>query len=154
MVFVMHAECTYLPREKAALHVPGMGYADEDALAPWAIDDATDLLFERRARPASILSLATSRIDGLFWGLHDWAHFHSHGPFERRAWTEMQCDASALAWMWINRDAIGLDDAAWERARLDAIELGRARFAEEGETFDASLLSREGPQRMLRASGP
>src|SRR5258708_10578693 len=41
MVFVMREECTFLPREMAALHLPGMGFEDEWALAPYAIDDAT-----------------------------------------------------------------------------------------------------------------
>jgi len=141
MVFVMRAECTFLPQEPAALHVTGMGLTAEKALAPWAIDDATDLLWETRTPPGSLLWLATGGLDGLFWGLHEWAHFHNHGPFERRAWTEMQCDAAALSWLWRGRDAIGIDAATWERARREVVAIAAARFAEEGEAFDAELLS-------------
>jgi hypothetical protein len=133
MVFVMRAECTFLPRELAALHVSDQGLGEAWALAPWGIDDATDLLWEHRTRPGELLWLAAGALDGLFWGLHDWAHFHNHGPFERRAWTELQCDAAALAWAWVNREAIGIDGATWDRMRREVIDVGRARFAAEGE---------------------
>src|SRR5262249_48463177 len=113
MVFVMRAECTFLPRELARLHVPRLGLGEEGAVAPWAIDDATDLLYENRVRPRDLLWLATDTLAGLVWGLHDWAHFHNHGPFTERAWTELQCDAAALAWTWINREAIDLADDVW-----------------------------------------
>jgi hypothetical protein len=145
MVFVFRERdaAAYLPRELAALHAPGMGFVDETALAPWAIDDATDSLFEHRARPSDCLWLVAQSLASLFWGLHDWAHFHNHGPFERRAWTELQCDVSALAWLEVNRRAIGIDEAAWERARREVVEVAKARFDEEserGEVFDAGLL--------------
>jgi hypothetical protein len=145
MVFVFRESdaAPYLPRELAALHAPGMGFVDEMALAPWAIDDATDALYEHRAPPADCLWLVAQSLASLFWGLHDWAHFHNHGPFERRAWTELQCDVSALAWLEVNRAAIGIDEAAWERARREVVGVAEARFEEEsekGETFDASLL--------------
>ena len=143
MVFVMREECTFLPRELAALHVAEMGFTEEWALAPWGIDDATDLLFEHRAAPGELLWLATGSIAGLFWGLHDWAHFHNHGPFEERAWTELQCDAAALAWMWTNRAAIGLSEEEWERVRAEALSVGRARFAEEGKPFEAVWMAAE-----------
>ncbi len=136
-----------LPRELASLHVGGeVGGAtltNEWALAPWGIDDATDLLFEHRARPGDHLWLATGSLAGLFWGLHDWAHFHNHGPFEERAWTELQCDAAALAWAWANRDAIGLTDEAWERARREVVGVDAERFAAEGGRFDEAFLSAE-----------
>jgi hypothetical protein len=150
MVFVLRdAERTpFLPRELARLHVPGMGLGEEWALAPWAIDDATDLLYEHRAPPDEHLWLATGSIAGLFWGLHDWAHFHNHGPFDQRAWTELQCDAAALAWLWRNREAIGLREEAWERARAEVIGVGRARFAAEGGELDVRWL--DGPT--LRSS--
>jgi hypothetical protein len=109
-----------------------MGLGEEWALAPWAIDDATDLLYEHRARPRDLLWLATGSLAGLFWGLHDWAHFHNHGPFEQRAWTELQCDASALVWLWVNRDLIELPEPAWERARGEVATVARARFEAEG----------------------
>ena len=136
----------FLPRELASLHVAGMGFRDEWALAPWAIDDATDLLYEHRARPRDLLWLATGSLAGLFWGLHDWAHFHNHGAFEpqQRAWTELQCDVTALGWAWLNRVALGLEDQAWERARREVMAIGAARFAssegEIGEPFDPILL--------------
>ncbi len=147
MIFVFRASdgAPYLPREMAALHAPAMGFAGEMALAPWAIDDATDLLFEHRAPPSDHLWLVAQSLASLFWGLHDWAHFHNHGPFERRAWTELQCDVSALVWLEMNRAAIGIDERAWERARIEVVGVAKARFDEEserarGEVFEASLL--------------
>jgi hypothetical protein len=141
MVFVMHADCTFLPRELARLHAFGLGLEEEWALAPYAIDDATDLLYARRARPRDLLWLAADNLNALVWGLHDWAHFHNHGPFEERAWTELQCDAAALAWLWINRGAIGLDDATWERARREVEAIGRGRFAAEGVAYAEGALA-------------
>lgn len=134
-------ELTYLPRELASLHLGGMGFAGEWVLAPWGIDDATDLLYAHRATPGEHLWLATASLAGLFWGLHDWAHFHNHGPFEERAWTELQCDAAALAWAWLNREVIGLSDATWERARTEVAAVGAARFAEESLGFDGAWLA-------------
>jgi hypothetical protein len=147
MVFVMRGDVAFLPRELARLHATEMGLEEEWALAPWAIDDATDSLFERRARPGEHLWLAASSVASLFWGLHDWAHFHSHGPFERRAWTELQCDVSALAWLEVNRGALeplGVDAGVMERVRREAEEVARARFAEEAseiDRFDASFFA-------------
>jgi hypothetical protein len=150
MVFVMRAECTFLPQEPAALHVSGLDLGDAMALAPWAIDDATDRLWETGTRPGDLLWLATAGLDGLFWGLHDWAHFHNHGPFERRAWTELQCDAAALAWLRIGQEAIGIDDATWERARREVVAIAAARFADEGEPFDEAWLA---PARIAALGG-
>jgi hypothetical protein len=133
MVFVFHAECTFLPRELAALHATGMGLVDEWALAPYAIDDATDELYARRVEPASLLWLAADNLNALFWGLHDWAHFHNHGPFEERAWTELQCDASALAWLRGNRALLGLDGETVARLETEVTDLCRKRFADEGK---------------------
>lgn len=141
MAFVMREDCDYLPRELARLHVFGLGLGDEWALAPWGIDAATDALFEHRRRPGDLFWLAAESIEGLTWGLHDWAHFHNHGPFEARAWTELQCDATALVWLWLNRRTIGLGDATWERVRLDLVALSRDRFASESLPFDETLLA-------------
>jgi len=145
MVFVFHddapAAIAGLPRELARLHVPKLGLGDAWALAPYAIDDATDELYEARVRPRDALWLATSTIDGLVWGLHDWAHFHNHGPFERRAWTELQCDVAALAWLRINAERAAVGRGAWESIRLALADLSRRRFAEEGEPFDPSWLA-------------
>src|SRR4051812_36831058 len=48
LVFVFRdaADSTFLPRELARFHAKGYGLRDEWALAPYAIDDATDLLYE------------------------------------------------------------------------------------------------------------
>ncbi len=145
MVFVARpGVAAFLPRELARLHAFGLGLVDEEALAPWAIDDATDGLYEHRVRPRDALWLAADNLNALFWGLHDWAHFHNHGAFEphQRAWTELQCDASALAWLWGNRALVPLDEGAWERARQQASSLCRRRFEAEGLPFDEALLER------------
>jgi hypothetical protein len=150
MVFVTRPGTgSFLPRELARLHAFGLGLTDEEALAPWAIDDATDGLYARGVRPGEALWLAADNLNALFWGLHDWAHFHNHGPFEQRAWTELQCDAAALAWLWENRARIPIGEAAWERARADAVGLSRARFAAEGMTLDESALGAEAVQALL-----
>lgn len=145
MAFVLRkGRGAYLPRELAKLHVQGYELEEEEALAPYGIDDATDLLFERRERAGDVMWLAAGGVRALVWGLHDWAHFHNHGPFVERAWTELQCDASALVWAWINRAEIpGMDARAWEQLRAAMSEISRARFEEEEKPFDATLLSRE-----------
>ncbi len=133
LVFVMRSEevAPFLPRELARLHALGYGLADEASLAPWAIDDATDLLFEHRARPHDVFWLAAPTLDALVWGLHDWAHFHNHGPFDQPAMTELQCDLVALAWLRRNARRIELDDAALDTVARDLAALARSRFAEE-----------------------
>lgn len=141
MVFVFRQPCEFLPRELARLHAFGLGLTNEWALAPWGIDAATDELHARRVRPGELLWLAADNLNALFWGLHDWVHFHNHGPFEDRAWTELQCDAGALAWLWINRERAEIPDATWERLRCDVVALAAARFAAEGIAFDAGWLS-------------
>ena len=142
MVFVMREECTFLPRELARLHAFGLGLAEEWALAPYAIDDATDELYARRVRPGDMLWLAADNQNALLWGLHDWAHFHNHGAFEphQRALTEVQCDAAALAWTWRNRDAIGLTPARWARFREEVLALCAARLASDGVRFDLEVV--------------
>lgn len=158
MVFVMHGgaadgdACGSLPRELARLHAFGLGLQDEEALAPWGIDDATDVLYARRARPRDAFWLAADNLNALFWGLHDWAHFHSHGPFVERAWTELQCDATALAWLWLNRSDLPLDSPTWETTRGAVVLLARQRFAVEGLAFDAGLLEAERLQGLVRAN--
>jgi hypothetical protein len=152
MVFVMRpGVATFLPRELACVHAFGLGLTDEEALAPWAIDDATDELHAHRVRPGDALWLAADNLNALFWGLHDWAHFHSHGPFVERAWTELQCDATALAWLWGNRALVPLDKPAWERVRRDVATLSRGRFTGEGLVLDESLLE---PRRLQALSAP
>ena len=144
MVFVTRpGAAAFLPRELACVHAFGLGLTSEEALAPWAIDDATDGLHAHRVRPSDALWLAADNLNALFWGLHDWAHFHSHGPFEQRAWTELQCDVAALAWLWTNRDRLPISDAAWERVRRDVVALARARFAGERTALDERPLEAE-----------
>jgi hypothetical protein len=148
MVFVFHrdgpAPRDLLPRELARLHATGLDLVDDEALAPYAIDDATDQLFERKLRPRDVLWLAADNLNALHWGLHDWAHFHNHGPFEtgeQRAWTELQCDASALVWIWLARRTIGLDEPRWDRLRDQVERLCAGRFAAEGKPFDPRILA-------------
>jgi hypothetical protein len=152
MTFVMRDGAgDFLPRELACLHAIGYGLKGEWALAPYGIDDATDLLFERQTPPQETLWLAADGLRALAWGLHDWAHFHNHGPFEERAWTELQCDASALVWLWMNRAEIpSFGDGEWERARIAIAKIASGRFAEENKDFDGALLSRE---KLLRLAG-
>jgi hypothetical protein len=151
MVFVLQGAGVFLPREPARVHAFGLGLGDEEALAPWAIDDATDGLWARRVRPRDAMWLAADNLNALFWGLHDWAHFHNHGPFEQRAWTELQCDATALAWLWANRERVPLADTIWERVRREVLALSRARFTAEGLDLDERLLDAESVQAILAA---
>jgi hypothetical protein len=154
MVFVMRKETPFLPRELASLHASDMGFEDEWALAPWGIDDATDELYAHRATPGEHLWLAASSVASLFWGLHDWAHFHNHGPFERRAWTEVQCDVSALAWLEVNRVVLGdagVTAEVRERVRREAAGVAAQRFASEIDHFDATLYRAERIGAIARA---
>ena len=153
MVFVIHrhvpdTERAPWPRELARLHASGLALADDEALAPWAIDDATDGLHARGVRPRDLFWLAADNLNALFWGLHDWGHFHHHGPFEQLAWTELQCDASALAWLWLNRKAAAIDVPAWERVRGEVAQLTAERFAAEG----ATAADRDGALALLHAA--
>jgi hypothetical protein len=143
MVFVMRTSCDFLPRELARLHATGLGLTMEDALAPWAIDNATDELYARRVQPADLFWLAADNVNALFWGLHDWSHFHHHGPFVERAWTELQCDVTALAWLWLNRAMVPLSERTWERLRREAAALSHSRFADEGRALDEMLFDRD-----------
>ena len=113
LLFVAAGDASFLPCELARLHAPGWGFDDELVLAPYAIDDATDGLYARRVRPRDVFFLAADSLAALVWGLHDWVHFHNHGPFDDPATTELQCDLVALAWLRANRDAIG----AWIEVR-------------------------------------
>lgn len=141
MVFVLRGPCDFLPLELARLHAPGLGLTDELALAPYAIDDATDELHARRVPPTSLLWLAADNLNALFWGLHDWSHFHNHGPFVARARTELQCDTAALCWIRQNRALIGLDLDRWELLRQEAVALTRRGFAAEGLAWQEQWLS-------------
>ena len=132
LVFVMHAECIFLPRELARLHAAGHDLADEWALAPYAIDDATDLLFERRVRPRDVFWIAAPSLRALVWGLHDWVHFHNHGPFDDPPMTELECDRIALVWLRLNADRIGVTRDDVERVRAELVTLTKRRFADAG----------------------
>ncbi len=146
LAFLLAEGASFLPHELAILHVPSLSPPlpdDARMLAPWAIDDATDLLWETRTPPSGVLTLATTSLAALFWGLHDWAHFHNHGPFTERAPTELQCDASALVWLRLGAraGALELDEGAWERVRLDVVDMAVERHALEGLRFDPSCLA-------------
>jgi hypothetical protein len=136
-----------LPRELASLHAFGYGLKDEWALAPYAIDDATDLLYERRVRPRDVLWLAAPTLDALVWGLHDWAHFHNHGPFDDAPTTELQCDLVAFAWLRLNADRIGVDEGTLERVRRELVALSASRFSEPPRDIE-SLFSSYGPTKI------
>lgn len=127
MAFVLRAPWDAIPTELAWLHTGRASAAavglspDDRALAPYAIDDATDLLFAERRVPAETFWLAADNANALYWALHDWSHFHNHGEFSDRPSTELQCDAAALAWLWINRRAVGLPEPHWEGFRVAAL---------------------------------
>lgn len=141
----MRNETTILPRELARLHASGYGFEGEWALAPWAIDDATDVLYETRTRAKDLFWMAASSLSALYWGLHDWVHFHNHGPFEEPAMTELACDIVALSWMRMNRETLGLDASDVQRVAREVGALGKRRFEEERKTapvdVDHALLS-------------
>jgi hypothetical protein len=141
-----------LPRELARVHVPRLSEDHEWVLAPYAIDDATDGLYEARVRPSDVFLLAADRLTSLVWGLHDWAHFHNHGPFEARAQTELQCDATALVWLAINDAVLGLGAAALERTRAALVRLSLRRFAEENRPFDEAWLAPERLATLLKTA--
>ena len=153
MVFVFHAgaACAFLPRELARLHAIGLGLEEEEALAPWGIDAATDGLYAHRVTPREAMWLAADNLNALFWGLHDWTHFHNHGPFEQRAWTELQCDASALAWLWMNREEVGLEPTVWDRLHAQATALSRRRFEDEGLPGSFGVLEAARVRELARA---
>ena len=134
MAFVFLDKCEFLPSELASLHVPKLSYPKERILAPYAIDDATDDLHALQITPADVLCLATDSYAGVFWGLHDWAHFHNHGAFEegQRAWTELQCDLAALSWLKENRQVLALTDAQFDVLITEWEPVALARFRDEG----------------------
>lgn len=134
LAFVFHegAECTFLPRELACFHARGYGLEKQWALAPYGIDDATDELYARGIRPRDALWLAAPSLRALVWGLHDWAHFHNHGPFDEPAMTEFECDMVALEWLRRNQTLVGLSDDEIARVAQSLADLSRSRFATEG----------------------
>lgn len=139
LAFVLRAPWPAIPTELAWLHTgrahaAALGLGDALALAPYAIDDATDLLYAERRPPAETFWLAADNVNALYWALHDWSHFHNHGEFSDRPSTELQCDAAALAWLWINRDAIALPEAHWDALRRDALANHRALRDATAET--------------------
>lgn len=143
LVFVLRDGSTaasFLPCELARLHATGYALGEELALAPYAIDDATDLLYEHRVPPHDAFWLAATTLDALVWGLHDWVHFHNHGPFEQPAMTELQCDLVALSWLRLNAERVGIGDAALAKVATDLARLSRRRFEEENVPPPASDL--------------
>ena len=132
MVFVFQGPCDFLPRELAKVHAFGYGFDEEWALAPYGIDDATDELFARAVAPRGLLFLAADNLNALFWGLHDWVHFHNHGPFEDVAWTELQCDLTALHWLAKNRERIGISSSRFGNLIHEVDEITMQRFEGHG----------------------
>ena len=122
LVFVMRERVEVLPRELARLHAFGYGLDEEECLAPWAIDDATDLLYAHRVRPRDVFWLAAPSLPALVWGLHDWVHFHNHGPFDDPPTTELQCDLVALAWLRLNAERVGIGAGALARVAADRVK--------------------------------
>jgi len=146
MAFVFRREVPGIPTELARLHVGrAYGLQDERCLAPYAIDQGTDELFFQRIEPTTVLWLAANNLDALYWGLHDWAHFHNHGDFIERAANELQCDCAALCWLWINREAIGLREARWSSLRREvlAAHYERCERYPPGVSIDSSMLEDE-----------
>jgi hypothetical protein len=134
-----------LPKELARLHTPNLANESEYVLAPYAIDDATDVLHAEHAEPKATFEAAVTSAAALFWALHDWSHFHNHGPFIERAWTELQCDQAALYWTLHNRSLFALE-TAWLRALITEAEARSVeRFRDENVEVPAILakLTRE-----------
>jgi hypothetical protein len=133
MLFLLRGEALFLPKELAYLHLADLSpqALGEWSLAPYAIDDATDELFARKLTPAPWMTLVTRSVRGLFWGLHDWSHFHNHGPFINIPETELQCDLAALHWMRLNI-------SAWGGSKHELQEIETLVFAHALERFVAS----------------
>jgi hypothetical protein len=139
MAFVLRAPWDAVPVELARLHVGrAYGMGDAWALAPYGIDDATDALFEHKRVPSETFWLAADNLNALFWGLHDWVHFHNHGPFEDPTSTELQCDLTALCWSWINREALPLSEAQWRSLHDQVVRVHRDRIERQSPQFASS----------------
>lgn len=146
MAFVFRRAIEGIPTELARLHVGrAYGLSDEQCLAPYAIDHGTDELFAQRVEPTTALWLAANNLDALYWGLHDWAHFHNHGDFVERAANELQCDCAALCWLWINRADIGLTRERWSALRREVLDAhyDRCERLPPGVPLDSSTLEDE-----------
>lgn len=151
MAFVFRAPFDALPAERAWLHI-GRAHAaaigiteDANCLAPWALDDATDTLFAHRRPPGAVFWLAADNVNALYWALHDWSHFHNHGSFDDRPSTEYQCDVAALAWLWLNRDAVSIRRPYWDALRASALENHlRLRDERPGSACPAPALLEDG----------
>ncbi len=165
MAFVFRGDTAGLPAERAWLHTGrdqarAIGLSEEAlALAPYALDDATDQLWAQRRAPGDTLWLAADNVNALYWALHDWAHFHNHGPFDDVTATEWQCDLCALTWMALNLDAIGLSFERFEQLCVDVVTEHRARTKKhqrplaDGLLGDARALA-DFAQRLAVAPGP
>ena len=141
--FVLRQPWAAIPTELARLHVGrAYGLGDELCLAPYGIDDATDQLFAHRRPAHDVFWLAADNLNALFWALHDWSHFHNHGPFDDRTATELQCDAAALAWLWKNRGCLPLPEVDWLRLHAAVVALHERRLRDEppGTPLDDGVL--------------
>lgn len=156
MAFVLRRPWPSLPTELARLHIgKAYGVVEEQCLAPFAIDDATDQCFEQRVEPHSVFWLGTDHMDGLFWGLHDWAHFHHHGDFTDPSATELQCDFAAAYWLWINRESLGLSHKQWELLHEQVCEREKNRRERQPpvhEVFPQKLSNRREFEEILGLS--
>lgn len=151
VAFVFHGETLGLPAELARLHVGGSyGLEEERCLAPYAIDDATDRLFEERVAAEKLFWVATDNLDGLFWALHDWSHFHNHGPFEDPTATELQCDLSALAWLYLNAERVGLAPEELEALRVQCAANQQKRCEAQPPSHKAEAAWLEDPARLRK----
>ena len=99
----------------------------------------------------TVRRITADNLNALFWGLHDWAHFHNHGPLDEPAWTELQCDTAALAWIVANRAEIGLDEGRLARLHAELVALSARRFAGEGKPFDPAWMDLARVRRFVDA---
>ncbi len=157
LAFVFRQPWDALPSEFARLHLAkAYGLRDELCLAPYGIDDATDELFSHHRAAHDVFWMAADNLNALYWGLHDWAHFHNHGAFVERAANELQCDASALAWLWLNRSEIPLDESHWDSLRAQVHLAHVAHRTREPPTVpaDPTILAERAKLIALAASLP
>jgi hypothetical protein len=141
MYFVRtHGARCELPEEDASGHSAHWALAGRRILAPWAIDDATDALYAQRIVPRLELELWANDVAGVYWGLHDWVHFHNHGAFDDRPATELQCDLTALDWIHRNRQLLSLDAQCISTLVLRIRDLNAHRFSTAGRMSEYATL--------------
>ena len=124
--------CDVLAARARALHAFGLGLDDEEALAPWAIDDATDELYAHARRAARRPVARGRQPERALLGA---PRLGALSPPRARSSSgrgpSSSATPAALAWLWANRDAVPLERRCWERLRGEALALSRTRFAAE-----------------------